>query len=182
MVTWEKEKSKHQEFDRLAPARQTILTADSICQLRRQFNFPNRRKPLSPPDKTDAGFSPPLICGARRDDKRDFELKTNQVVSANLQAARWQSNVSPRREKLCRLQIETVEIAESFAAQYKILDAGAVAGLRKIETAAPPSPLVRGIGYAAERLLTESRARISKRNQQKSAQKLKSLIVKNSQR
>ncbi|MCY7346593.1 MAG: hypothetical protein LH614_10290, partial [Pyrinomonadaceae bacterium] len=116
-----------------------------------------------------------------------YDKDFNQVVvSPVLQATKWQSNVSLERGKIYKWQIKTAGSAETFAARFRILDAKAAAGLREIEIAAPRSPLVRGIGYAAEGLLTEAaqefQKEINKNPRGKLAQKLKDSLIKNLQR
>lgn len=116
-----------------------------------------------------------------------YDKDFNQVaVSPVLQATKWQSNVLLERGKIYKWQVKTAKSAETFAAQFKVLDAEAAAGLRKIEIAAPRSPLVRGIGYAAEGLLTEAaqefQKEINKNPRKKLARILKDSLVKKPKR
>jgi hypothetical protein len=86
-----------------------------------------------------------------------YDEKFNQIsVSPNLRDTKWQSNVPLERGKFYKWQVKTATSSESFAARFKVLDANSAIRVRKIENAAPHSPLVRGVGYASEGLLNEA--------------------------
>ena len=86
-----------------------------------------------------------------------FDQNFNQiVVSPNLRETQWKSNVILERGKIYKWQVKTEKSANSYSAQFRVLDENAVVRLDTIEKAAPDSPLVRGIGYALEGLLTEA--------------------------
>ncbi len=110
----------------------------------------------------------------------DFNLV---AVSPNLRGAKWQSNVPLKRGKFYKWQVTAGKSTESYAAQFKVLDANALARLKAIENAAPHSPLVRGIGYAAEGLLTEAVRELEKAVRENPrdglSKKLKNSLVKN---
>ncbi len=86
-----------------------------------------------------------------------FDTNFNQIaVSPSLRDTQWKSNVILERGKIYKWQVKTEKSADSYPAQFKVLDENAIVRLNIIENAAPNSPLVRGIGYASEGLLTEA--------------------------
>lgn len=84
------------------------------------------------------------------------------AVSLNLRETKWQSNVPLQRGKIYIWQVRNENSSASYSAQFKVLDANALARLKKIENAAADSPLVRGIGYASEGLLIEAEQEFQK--------------------
>jgi len=92
-----------------------------------------------------------------------YDKDFNQIaVSPNLRGAKWQSNAMLERGEIYRWQITTDKSADSYSAQFKVLDESAISRLKAIEKSAPRSPLARGIGYAAEGLLTEAKQMFQK--------------------
>lgn len=92
-----------------------------------------------------------------------FDQNFNQIaVSPNLRETQWKLNVILERGKIYKWQVKAEKSADSYAAQFKILDKNAVVRLDSIEKAAPDSPLVRGIGYASEGLLSEAEKEFQK--------------------
>ena len=105
------------------------------------------------------------------------------AVSPNLRSAKWQSNVPLKRGKIYKWQVAAEKSAETYAGQFKVLDENALVRLKAIENAAPNSPLVRGIGYAAEGLLIEAAREFEKEIKRNPpgnlARKLKKSLVRN---
>ena len=95
----------------------------------------------------------------------------------------WKSNVILERGKIYKWQVKTEKSADSYPAQFKVLDENALVRLKKIEKAALNSPLVRGIGYASEGLLSEAEREFQKEiknnPQGNLARKLKDSLTKN---
>jgi len=92
-----------------------------------------------------------------------FDKNFNPIaVSPNLRDTQWKSNVILERGKIYKWQVKTERSADSYPAQFKVLDENAIVRLKIIEKAAPYSPLARGIGYASEGLLTEAEREFQK--------------------
>ncbi len=91
-------------------------------------------------------------------------------------------NLSDER-KIYKWQVKTERSADSYPAQFKVLDENAIVRLKIIEKAAPYSPLARGIGYASEGLLIEAEREFQKeiKNDPRGnlARKLKDSLTKN---
>lgn len=86
-----------------------------------------------------------------------YDENFSQVaVSPNLPETKWQPDISLKRGKIYRWQVKSEKIDESYMGSFKVLDETAFSRIKKIEAAAPNSPLIRGIGYASEGLLAEA--------------------------
>ncbi len=116
-----------------------------------------------------------------------YDKDFNQIaVSPNLQTTKWQSDANLERGKIYKWQVKIDASADSYAAQFKVLDGNAVDRLKSIENAAPNFPLALGIAYASAGLLNEAEREFQKafKNDPRGslARKLKDSLFQNRKR